>query len=61
MKHAGQAQKHRMPTLEEEADEKEFRDLAQAVADGFATPAPGLHHHRGAFVAEQLRHQLTHG
>lgn len=50
-----------MPTLEEEADEKEFRDLAQAVADGFATPAPGLHHHRGAFVAEQLRHQLTHG
>ena len=40
MKHAGQAQKYRVPTLEEEANDKEIEDLANAVASGLATPAP---------------------
>ena len=42
MKHAGQAQKYRQPTLEVEASEEEMKEIANAVASGVVTPAPGL-------------------
>ena len=41
MKHAGQAQRHRQPTLEMEASEEELTAIAQDVATGVVTPAPG--------------------
>ena len=40
MKHAGQAQRYRQPTLEMEASE-ELAAIAQDVATGVVTPAPG--------------------
>ena len=41
MKHAGQAQRYRQPTLEMEASEEELTAIAQDVATGVVTPAPG--------------------
>ena len=43
MKHGGQAQKYRQPTLEAEIQPEELDDIAQTVAAGLVTPAPGLH------------------
>ena len=42
MKHAGQAQRYRQPTLENEATEEEMKAVTDAVAAGVVTPAPGL-------------------
>ena len=42
MKHAGQAQKYRRPTLETDASEEDMRQIATDVAAGVVTPAPGL-------------------
>ena len=41
MKHAGQAQRYRQPTLEMEASEEELTAIAQDVATGVVTAAPG--------------------
>ena len=41
MKHGGQAQRYRQPTLEMEATEEEMRAVTEAVAAGVVTPAPG--------------------
>lgn len=42
MRHAGQAQKYRRPTLEMEASEEETKEIANAGATGVVTPAPAL-------------------
>lgn len=42
VKHGGQAQKYRQPTLEAEI-QPELETIAQTVAAGLVTPAPGLH------------------
>ena len=42
MRHAGQAQKYRMPTLETDATEEDMKQIATDVAAGVVTPAPGL-------------------
>ena len=41
MKHAGKAQRYRQPTLEMEVNEEEMTAIAQDVATGVVTPAPG--------------------
>ena len=41
MKHAGKAQRYRQPTLEMEVTEEEMTAIAQDVATGVVTPAPG--------------------
>ena len=43
MKHGGHAQKYRQPTLEAEIQPEELDNIAQTVAAGLVTPAPGLH------------------
>ena len=40
MKHGGQAQKYRQPTLEAEIQPEELDNIAQTVAAGLVTPAP---------------------
>ena len=42
MKHAGQAERYRQPTIEMEASEEELKEIAQEVATGVVTPVPGL-------------------
>lgn len=42
-KHGEQAQKYRQTTLEAEIQPAELENVAQAVAAGLVTPAPGLH------------------
>ena len=42
MKRGGQVQKYRQPTLEAEIQPEELEDIAQTVAAGLVTPAPGL-------------------
>ena len=49
MKHAGQPQRYRQPTIEMEASEEELKEIAQEVT-GVVTPAPGLQ-------AQPPRHQ----
>ena len=41
MKHAGKTQRYRQPTLEMEVNEEEMKAIAQDVATGVVTPAPG--------------------
>ena len=43
MRHGGQAQRYRQPTLEAEATEEELKAISEAIAAGVVTPAPGLH------------------
>ena len=41
MKHGGQAQRYRQPTLGTEATEEEMKAVTEAIAAGVVTPAPG--------------------
>ena len=43
MRHGGQAQRYRQPTLEADATEEELKAISEAIAAGVVTPAPGLH------------------
>ena len=43
MRHGGQAQRYRQPTLEAESTEEELKAISEAIAAGVVTPAPGLH------------------
>ena len=42
MRHAGQIQRARQPTLEAEAEESEMKEIATEVAAGMVGPTPGL-------------------
>ena len=42
MRHAGDAQRTRIPTLEVEAEESEMKEIATDVASGLIGPTPGL-------------------
>ena len=42
MRHAGDTQRTRIPTLEVEAEENEMKEIAADVASGLIGPTPGL-------------------